>query len=349
MSVSSPTLTHMPNTCTAPPSSRIDTFRGSYYFLNNTDDSPLWWQGISYPTAEHAFHAGKTLDQNLRQQIADASTWREAKAMGRKLKLRTSREEWDNTDRHQVMGEVLATKFSIPSFRDRLIATGTALLIEGNTHHDQDWGCCRCPQHAGRPGANLLGKALMRQRTALNPDIAGRWVRVAATGHRPHKIGTGLPRDERDELHAWVRAELDRLAAKLVTEYGMEVGISGLAMGSDLWWAQAVRKAGARVWGYAPFPEQDRRFPQVWKQQRAEVMAFAEHVQHLGPSFHNEFYHGRDRLMVRDADAVVAVIDPRRTEGGTIETYNRARVRVPVIRVDVAARDVRLVGTATSR
>jgi ribA/ribD-fused uncharacterized protein len=331
----------------APSSSRIDSFRGRYYFLANTDDSPLRWQGVDYPTAEHAFHAGKTLDQNLRQMIAAAPTWREAKAMGRKLQLHVSRTEWNNQVRHEVMAEVLAEKFAIPSFRDRLIATGTALLIEGNTHHDQDWGDCSCPQDSSRPGANFLGKALMRQRELLNPRIAGRYVRVAATGHRPGGIGPGLPQEERDELRAWVRHQLDRIASKLVGEHGMEVAISGLAMGSDLWWADAAHKAGARVWGYMPFPEQDQRYPQMWKKHRADVIGYAEHVQHLGQTFHNALYHGRDRLMVRDADALVAVIDPTRQEGGTVATYRHAKAcGIPVIRVNVHAQDVRLVGGA---
>lgn len=335
----------MSATPTAPPTSRIDSFRGRYYFLANTDDSTLLYQGLYYPSAEHAFHAGKSADQNVRQAISAAPTWREAKALGRRVELRVSREAWDNRVRLDVMAEVLAAKFSIPNFRDRLIATGTALLIEGNTHCDQDWGDCRCARHEARPGDNLLGKALMHQRGLLNADVANRWVRVAVTGHRPGKIGADLPQPERRELQAWVREELNRIAAKLVSKHGMEVAISGLAMGTDLWWADAAHAAGARVWGYAPFPEQDQRYPQVWKDHRAAVIAYAEHVQYLGRSFHNSLYHLRDRLMVRDADALVAVIDPERADGGTVATYRYGLGRVPVIRVDVRHREVRLAAT----
>lgn len=56
--------------------------------------------------------------------------------------------------------------------------------------------------------------------------------RVALTGHRPQ----GLSPSARD----WVPLELERLAVKLRDQHGMRVGISGMALGSDIWWAQAT-------------------------------------------------------------------------------------------------------------
>lgn len=315
----------------APPSSLIDAFDGDDEWLSNFFDSPLLWQGMWFPTAEAAFQAGKTLDMNLRQEIANAHTPGQAKYLGRSLALRP---RWNSQLRYQVMDEVLAAKFTVPDLAARLVGTGTALLVEGNRHHDDHWGDCACRRHRSRPGRNELGRALMRRRAQLNPAVAGRWTRVACTGHRPHKIP---PR-----LRGWVQEELARVAAKLVAERGTEVGLSGLAQGSDLWWAQAAHAAGARVWAYSPCPDQDQRWTREWKNRRREVIELAEHAEHLGERYDVALLGARNTWLCRDADALVAVVDPSRGSGGTIAAMRQAVGRIPVIRIDLHSEQVRL-------
>jgi len=48
--------------------------------------------------------------------------------------------------------------------KTKLINTGTARLIEGNTWHDNIWGDCSCPRCVGITGQNHLGKILMQVR-----------------------------------------------------------------------------------------------------------------------------------------------------------------------------------------
>lgn len=72
------------------------------------------------------------------------------------------------------------------------------------------------------------------------------WPIVMVTGHRPQHLSPGV--------RPWVRAELERLALKLRDEHGTATGISGMAVGADLWWADAVVKAGLRLWAHVPFP-----------------------------------------------------------------------------------------------
>lgn len=319
------------DTRAAPAWALIESFTGENSWLSNFHDSPLQWQGLWYPHAEAAFQAGKTLDMNLRQRIADAATPGEAKRLGRSLGLRP---DWDHVVRHEVMREVLAAKFANPDLAARLVGTCTALLVEGNEHHDQQWGCCRCSKHAAYPGDNLLGRALMRQRSQLDPTLAGRWVRVGVTAHRPHKI----PK----EMRGWVRDELERVTDKLATEHATEVAITGLALGGDLWFAQAARRADLRVWCYSPSPDQDERWPKVWQKTRAEVIADAERVHHLGPRYDVKLLGRRNRWVVRDSDALVAVYDTGRQDGGTAATVRYATGRIPVILVDLRTQQVRL-------
>lgn len=149
--------------------SAITEFRGQWAFLSNFHPAVLTWEGLTYPTSEHAFNAGKTLDQDTRRAIAAARTARQAKMMGRTVKLRSL---WDSSVRYQVMEDVLWAKFTChPGRIAALLATGDAQLVEGNTWHDQHWGDCSCglPKCA-QSGANHLGRLLMELRSTLRAN-----------------------------------------------------------------------------------------------------------------------------------------------------------------------------------
>jgi ribA/ribD-fused uncharacterized protein len=144
----------------------INGFYGRWAFLSNFYPSPLTWEGITYPTAEHAFNAGKTADRWRRYALAEAATPALAKRKGRALDLRP---EWEVWIRYAVMREVLHAKFaSHPGRIAALLSTGDAVLVEGNRWHDQHWGDCYCGRpKCAEPGDNHLGWMLMALRTQL--------------------------------------------------------------------------------------------------------------------------------------------------------------------------------------
>jgi ribA/ribD-fused uncharacterized protein len=160
--------------------SQIREFRGRWAFLSNFHPSPLVWEGIQYPTAEHAFNAGKTVDLGQRAWVAAAPTPREAKRRGRTVALRPW---WDAEVRFEVMAEVLEAKFGgHPGRVHALLATGDALLVEGNTWHDNTWGDCRCGRQVCiDPGRNALGVLLMGLRSDLVQKGAARVVPTRET------------------------------------------------------------------------------------------------------------------------------------------------------------------------
>jgi ribA/ribD-fused uncharacterized protein len=169
------------------PARLIDDFRGEYAFLSNFFMRELVLDGVDYRSAEHAFNVKKTLDAAAAEQVRLAPTPALAKRLGRRVPLRDG---WDETVRYEVMRAVLAAKFADPDLLARLLATGDALLIEGNQHEDNHWGQCSCEQHRAWPGANHLGWMLMEHRAALRGDRADRLTRVAVTGHRPTSATT---------------------------------------------------------------------------------------------------------------------------------------------------------------
>lgn len=139
----------MPNATT-----KIDSFSGEYKFLSNFYEHPVALSGITYRCAEGAFQAQK--DPSRAEEFKDLSG-KEAKHLGRQVHLN---EHW-NQVRLLVMDDVLHAKFEDPELRQKLLDTGDAELIEGNTWGDRYWGVC-----AGT-GENNLGKLLMELRKEL--------------------------------------------------------------------------------------------------------------------------------------------------------------------------------------
>ncbi|MBL7487154.1 NADAR family protein [Frankia sp. AgW1.1] len=153
----------------------IDEFRGEYEFLSNFARTPFQWGDRTYPTVEHAFQCMKTTDPHERERVVSAATPGEAKARGRQVTLRAG---WDR-NRLAVMEGAVRAKFSDPRLARMLAATGSLPLVEGNRHHDQFWGDCRCGRpDCARSGENQLGQILMRVRADLAtqpvPAPAGR-------------------------------------------------------------------------------------------------------------------------------------------------------------------------------
>ena len=137
---------------------KIDKFDGTEYgFLSNFYSSPIEYKGIKYPTVEHMFQALKSLNPMERMEIAAAATPGKAKRLGRRVSLRS---DWEEI-KIDVMRTALQLKFSDPILRKKLIATGDAELIEGNTWNDTFWGVCN------GVGKNMLGTLLMEIRDSL--------------------------------------------------------------------------------------------------------------------------------------------------------------------------------------
>ena len=141
---------------------KIDCFDGKYAFLSNFYPSPIapFNDGIVYPTVEHAFQAYKTTDINKRKEIAAQPTPGKAKHLGRHVEIR---DDWQEIC-IDVMYIALKEKFKDLELQTKLLSTGNAELIEGNTWSDNFWGDCHCPKCRDIKGENNLGKLLMKIR-----------------------------------------------------------------------------------------------------------------------------------------------------------------------------------------
>jgi ribA/ribD-fused uncharacterized protein len=134
----------------------IDSFRGQYFWLSNFYGAPIEIDGILFPTTEHAYQAYKTLDLDIRTKMSRMPYANKVMEFGRQINVRR---DWESF-KLIAMENVLVEKFKIKVLKDRLVSTGEALLIEGNTWGDTYWGVCN------GSGENNLGKILMKIRSS---------------------------------------------------------------------------------------------------------------------------------------------------------------------------------------
>ncbi len=131
-------------------------FEGDHAFLSNFYPAPIDWQGLLFPTVEHAFQAAKCRDAVERRRFI-CGVAADVKQLGQTVSLRP---DWDEV-KPGLMLDLVRRKFEIPALARRLLATGRADLVEGNLWGDRYWGVC------GGVGRNELGKILMRVREEL--------------------------------------------------------------------------------------------------------------------------------------------------------------------------------------
>lgn len=136
----------------------IDSFRGDYNFLSNFSSHGFTDKnGIVWATAEHYYQAYKANaghEYEISERIMHSTDPGEAKKLAKGIKP----SYWHNVS-IDIMYQALKYKFDQnKSIREKLINTGDALLIEGNTWGDEFWG-----QVNGK-GENTLGKLLMEIR-----------------------------------------------------------------------------------------------------------------------------------------------------------------------------------------
>jgi len=161
-------LTRQPNT----EGCAIDQFRGRYEFLSNFYPALIHYDGIIYPSSEHAYQAAKCLDDatitatpecwetglELKFAIAAEPSSGKAKHMGKLLPLRP---DWEQV-KLDIMLQIVTLKFKDEHLAAMLKRTAPCTLIEGNNWGDTYWGV-----DVAKGGLNMLGKVLMHVRDNL--------------------------------------------------------------------------------------------------------------------------------------------------------------------------------------
>lgn len=144
---------------------KIAEFQGDYRWLSNFWPSIIHLNNMRFITAEHAYQASKTVNQNEREYIARQISPAAAKRAGRNVTIRPN---WDEM-KVDIMRLIVSIKFSEPQLATWLLATGDMVLEEGNYWNDTFWGI---DLRTGR-GQNRLGLILMNVRSDLRLQQGG--------------------------------------------------------------------------------------------------------------------------------------------------------------------------------
>jgi len=148
----------------------IESFEGEHEFLSNFWPCKVVYEGIEYPSSEHAYQAAKAPDLETRLIIAAKKTPGQAKRAGSRrgcIIKNFDQAAWEDK-KIDVMGDVCRIKFEDPTLRQLLKDTGDQELQEGNNHNDTFWGVSL---KTGK-GRNVLGLVLMIIRNEILQEDA---------------------------------------------------------------------------------------------------------------------------------------------------------------------------------
>lgn len=130
----------------------ISGFCKKYRFLSNFYKSPVWYDGLLYPSVENAYQSLKFTEENQRKLFCGISS-SEAKKLG---KTATLSKDWD-LKKVDLMKQLVFNKFCDDDFKKLLLETGKKTLKELNTWGDTFWGV----DFKTGKGLNKLGEILM--------------------------------------------------------------------------------------------------------------------------------------------------------------------------------------------
>jgi ribA/ribD-fused uncharacterized protein len=141
--------------------SRIDSFKGYFEFLSNNFLSPVYNEGILFPSVSHAFQACRTTDETTKKAILNAESLLIVGKIARRIE---DPEDW-NLKRLVIMEKLIRDKFRrSKELLEKLKATNPRELImtyEEESPANLFWGCVK------ERGQNQLGRIIMKIRNDI--------------------------------------------------------------------------------------------------------------------------------------------------------------------------------------
>lgn len=143
------------------------------------------------------------------------------------------------------------------------------------------------------------------------------------TGNRPQKLPWGF--NESDQRCIDAKAEIDRLVLQAI-EDGYDYFVCGMALGGDMYFAEAVLKAKRThsiiLECAVPFAGQAENWSAVNRVRYQRIMNNADIRTVLSDHFTQWCMHARNRYMVDKSDRVIAM--NYASSGGTFTTVEYA-------------------------
>lgn len=152
--------------------------------------------------------------------------------------------------------------------------------------------------------------------------------RCCFTGHRPEKLSVS-----ESDLKIALEKEI-----RLAIADGMNVFITGMAPGVDIWAAEIVIELRERealplkLIAASPHPGFENRWSIAWQKRYAAIMAAADYIMEVSPKYSHNCYQIRNEWMVDHSARVIAVWNG--SPSGTKNTIMYANQKgVPVVNI----------------
>jgi ribA/ribD-fused uncharacterized protein len=140
---------------------KIDSFTGYFEFLSNNFYTPIYYEGILYPSVTHAFHASRSSDENTRKAILNAESLVAVSKIAKRIE---DPADWPNR-RVRIMEQLVRDKFRrSKELLEKLKATQNREIVmtyDEETAGNIFWGVVKGKSEKGQ---NQLGRILMRIR-----------------------------------------------------------------------------------------------------------------------------------------------------------------------------------------
>ena len=138
------------------------------------------FKGVTYPTAEHAYQAGKAAKPDVRDWILAAPTPALAAMAAHGLYTWDVVPNWADIKFDRMRGVLWAKFTQHPHLRTLLLSTGTTRIVETATVNNavnRLWG------EVNGKGQNMLGNMLMELRQSLSDGLTENLERVSPTNY----------------------------------------------------------------------------------------------------------------------------------------------------------------------
>jgi len=143
----------------------IPYYETSHFVFSNFSAHTVEYNGVNYPTAEHAFHAQKFDDPLLADKIRDCGSPLAAWQLAHELKPQR-RSDWNDV-KVAILTDIIRAKVNQhQEVKDALLSSGSEEIIEINPN-DDFWG-----SGPDGNGQNNTGKIFMQIRSELQSRAA---------------------------------------------------------------------------------------------------------------------------------------------------------------------------------
>lgn len=148
---------------------------------------------------------------------------------------------------------------------------------------------------------------------------------IAGTGHRPLYCPCKY-----DELHPWLLNIKKQLHSFLLKEKPIVVN-TGMAIGWDTWLAEEAIKLSIKIDAYIPFKGQSKKWPSAAQLRYNNILEQANNIYYTSKNYYPDVFFDRDADLIRNANKIFALWNPKIKKGGTYHTICLAKKQKKII------------------